>query len=1009
MLERWSVLFFLILFSSVVQAQKDVVFGLSQEYDWGVQTDIAINNNGDVVEVHKTNHPWPELQSLWFRTGKVQQMAIVWNGDSEKYDKGIQPSVALNDYGTIVEIHQSDNPAHKTIWYRVGNLSNGESKDKGKGITPSIAIDNSNWCVEVHQSQQKGNNGLWYSVGNVNGDKIEWGEDEEYHEGSRPQVAMNNNGVVVEVHNSTDGRPFYMVGIIDKNAKKIHWGGTYGYWDGKDPTIAITDDGMVIETHSDGGNLVSTVGMVNTNLKTIGFPPPSRYDTGQTPSVACTFDGSMAIQSHLTNDPTQIKLYYSTSLLTDRSRWMGNHYKSLQSKQLWQITLPGSHDSGAFGMSTSRTGCGDAPEWVNDLPYGVEIIRRYATAQNMDIASQLNNGCRYFDIRPYYSNSDGKFYAHHDVVGADCEVMLDQISRFLQETKQELVILNISHFCNFGDNSRHNQFVNLIDSKLNPYLVKEHYENLLTAKFSQLVGSGSRAIVIYNNEYINGKPGYFRSLSLYDEYANTSDYEKMKNDQIAKLNNYSGNAQQLFLFSWTLTFRDWESLRGIGGIWPIFGDLQGIASAANCRLGNVLATVPSEKQINVIFVDFLKDARVTDCAIMRNQRPVCPSNVTVNCEESNSPENAGSPPIFDNANANYKDQIIERRCINDYTIERTWPTKNDLGIIVSCTQSIKVVDNKAPVITCPPKITINCDESQFPARTGQATATDNCGIPAVTYSDQKINERCTHEYTINRIWMAKDTCVNTSTCLQQINVEDKKPPAISCPPNITVTCDTTAAQTGVATAIDNCDPVLDISRKDAHVSGYCEWACITDRHWQAMDDCGNTSKCVQRITKNTAPLLESVLPITLGNNNTTLTIPAGKADCIIKWMPYSGTTPGILTSGKSGMSPDCIPAATKLDANGRLIDPLVGEALKLSLLVKLNPALGTRKLSSFPGYALDPILKQALAPDPDVNELLRVTNLNLGATMVIWSNPDHAMLLLNLFKHINGPRDVCNP
>lgn len=66
-----------------------------------------------------------------------------------------------------------------------------------------------------------------------------------------------------------------------------------------------------------------------------------------------------------------------------------------------------------------------------------------------------------------------------------------------------------------------------------------------------------------------------------------------------------------------------------------------------------------------------------------------------------------------------------------------------LGAVVPATfgnLGAMTIDSTLPVIGyCPPNITINCDVAPTPANTlGPATATDNCGVPTVTYSDSTI-------------------------------------------------------------------------------------------------------------------------------------------------------------------------------------------------------------------------------------------------------------------------------
>jgi hypothetical protein len=62
--------------------------------------------------------------------------------------------------------------------------------------------------------------------------------------------------------------------------------------------------------------------------------------------------------------------------------------------------------------------------------------------------------------------------------------------------------------------------------------------------------------------------------------------------------------------------------------------------------------------------------------------------------------------------------------------------------------------------------------------------------------------------------------------------------------------DHSSTATGVATAMDNCDPAssIVIAQRDSIVSGSCANAKLIYRIWTATDSCLNMSRCVQLIT-----------------------------------------------------------------------------------------------------------------------------------------------------------------
>lgn len=341
----------------------------------------------------------------------------------------------------------------------------------------------------------------------------------------------------------------------------------------------------------------------------------------------------------------------------------------------------------------------------------------------------------------------------------------------------------------------------------------------------------------------------------------------------------------------------------------------------------------------------------------------------------------------------------------------TCTARDNVNLTTTCNFSVTILDMEAPNIICPANKTISCEESLDPSNLGNPTALDNCGVGPITHKDLRIDGSCPGNFTIERTWTAADIHGNIRTCLQTVKAEDKKSPVVTCPANITVECDTSVAKTGVATATDNCDTRVDFTRFDTHISGDCEWFCITDRTWTGKDDCGNTAKCIQRITKDVTPLIEKALeagPLQFGQNAATVTITAGHGNCVVKWLPYSGTTPKSLPFDDAVAGAACTLMSNPIDAAGRLENPLLGETMKLSILVRLNPALGTRKLSTFP-CTLPFIVRQQLKPNPDVNELIRVTNLTLGNVIVALSQPPHINQLLDYLKCINGKFTVCKP
>ena len=197
----------------------------------------------------------------------------------------------------------------------------------------------------------------------------------------------------------------------------------------------------------------------------------------------------------------------------------------------------------------------------------------------------------------------------------------------------------------------------------------------------------------------------------------------------------------------------------------------------------------------------------------------------------------------------------------------TYIATDACGKADTCEQTITVLDNVPPSITCPDDLTIECDASTDPANTGSATGSDNCaGAVSISHVDNETPGACSQAKTITRTWTATDVCGNTASCDQIITVEDNTNPTIACPAGITVECvtDVPAADINSVTASDNCGAVTVTWEGDgALVGGPCG-GTIT-RTYRATDECGNFAECTQTITidDNTNPTIACPSDITV--------------------------------------------------------------------------------------------------------------------------------------------------
>ncbi|MFK7810127.1 MAG: cohesin domain-containing protein, partial [Saprospiraceae bacterium] len=212
-----------------------------------------------------------------------------------------------------------------------------------------------------------------------------------------------------------------------------------------------------------------------------------------------------------------------------------------------------------------------------------------------------------------------------------------------------------------------------------------------------------------------------------------------------------------------------------------------------------------------------------------------------------------------------------------------WTATDACGNSSSCMQTITVVDNSPPTISCPADQNLTCTDSTEPANTGNATASDNCTNDAdieITFSDvstQGSSGCSASTYSITRTWTATDACGNSSSCIQNITVSDTQSPVIVCLPNQTLSCFetvptpiTNAADFIAAGGIITDDCTTDLADFTVFVSNEsnngdnCPGNSRTiTRTYYVQDACLNTSTCTQTFTyleSTQAPVITSILP-----------------------------------------------------------------------------------------------------------------------------------------------------
>jgi hypothetical protein len=205
----------------------------------GYNPGVAINTDGVLVEVHHDYSAGAVNDLVYYRIGKVNlngsvEQTIEWSSPAYALDGGRNPQVAINDLGQVVEVHETNNVFGHKLYYHLGHLrqstdnpnqyylisdSGANGIEYNEGRFPQITLDNQGNVIEVHQASR--NNDLHYRRGKLNnaGTRINWApaaSNGRYVTGNgrSPSIAQNGAGFVLEAHSSVQIAPNTSVSLL---------------------------------------------------------------------------------------------------------------------------------------------------------------------------------------------------------------------------------------------------------------------------------------------------------------------------------------------------------------------------------------------------------------------------------------------------------------------------------------------------------------------------------------------------------------------------------------------------------------------------------------------------------------------------------------------------------------------------------------------------------------------------------------------------------------------------
>ena len=214
----------------------------------------------------------------------------------------------------------------------------------------------------------------------------------------------------------------------------------------------------------------------------------------------------------------------------------------------------------------------------------------------------------------------------------------------------------------------------------------------------------------------------------------------------------------------------------------------------------------------------------------------------------------------------------------------------------TCQFSVTVIDNEAPVVSCPANITVANDSGQCGAVVSfTINSSDNCGIASDSSSHNSGDFFSVGTTTVT--YMATDSAGNMSSCSFDVTVNDTEAPMAMCPANITVSNDSgmcSAVVTYIGTANDNCGIA---SETFSPASGSTFAVGTTTVSYTVTDSSGNSDSCSFTVTVN-----DTEAPMVMCPANITVSNDSGMCSAVVTYMGTASDNCGIASETYSPAS-----------------------------------------------------------------------------------------------------------
>jgi hypothetical protein len=253
------------------------------------------------------------------------------------------------------------------------------------------------------------------------------------------------------------------------------------------------------------------------------------------------------------------KIQDLTNLL-DLSNWMSS-IENADSLRLMDMTIPGSHNSNSYDLTTDLNI--NDPEYteVKDATFGLseDIVSQwicdYALTQSLSLSEQLQAGIRYLDLRIDYDAANLQFRASHMLYGLNAEDLLNQIANFATGHPKEIVFVEFGPIYAGIPAETKQEFQRIITNAFAGVLIPTSTD-LSTVTLGQLQNGTANVFVIVSDDVVGNSTLIWHDQDVLENtYSNTDDVETMVAFNKARIDDFKAqnNTDTFYKIQWILT------------------------------------------------------------------------------------------------------------------------------------------------------------------------------------------------------------------------------------------------------------------------------------------------------------------------------------------------------------------------------------------------------------------------------------------------------------------------